>query len=706
MQALSDERANILYDEPFEQIKQRFSENVNRARWTGVWSEIRNAETLSGYDNVPLYLQERFNKVFASLEKYPSYRYQRFDAALAALRKVSMLTHNMGLGKTRISLMAAMAINKPTLIIALPRLIKTVWVKEMSMLGINDFVILERPKRSKTVCISKDSKTKIDKLKGLKGLGKLSLAPVSRDKGHTADASHPAQFKIVSYNMLLPGSETLDYVGCPKCGLKHNQEKCPKISIGFYKYIELDAADQRFIDSLAAQFRKGKIKRQGLKDKIKERFGDIDFRITTCNTPMKGARCPVCSSMLGKHNKPGFFCHSCGYSARTWVPPITRRLKKNIRVSILDESQAIKNRQSLRSRYATSIRPEYRYLTSGTPATSNVAPDLYQQLVWLIGKGVMFPYTSMKNFGDDVGYDGQGNIPKLYSLLDPFQIRRDTDEFGVTADVELPPVNERRVSISLSDEEMENYRNAEDDIRSWLESVRGATAELDLFSKMWILRRAACVPWVDNPEIKTSTKMEALKVEVDNYLSQGRKILIGTEMLDALDAIVARTECARIDGSTPIKTADRIISLFQDVCPECNISLVEEFGELVCPLCEKKYETPKVLAVSRNAVREGVTLNKASVVIFTDPSWTYAEMWQFWKRTHRIGAEYERLEVLYMESPSTIEEQMYDAADRRKAAIMQAINRKQTAPSEKINIRNFVSELLGVTITENIKRRL
>jgi len=59
-----------------------------------------------------------------------------------------------------------------------------------------------------------------------------------------------------------------------------------------------------------------------------------------------------------------------------------------------------------------------------------------------------------------------------------------------------------------------------------------------------------------------------------------------------------------------------------------------------------------------------------------------------------------------MESPSTIEEQMYDAADKRKVAIMQAINRKQTAPSEKINIRNFVSELLGVTITENIKRRL
>ncbi len=177
-------------------------------------------------------------------------------------------------------------------------------------------------------------------------------------------------------------------------------------------------------------------------------------------------------------------------------------------------------------------------------------------------------------------------------------------------------------------------------------------------------------------------------------------LCIGAEMISMLDAIEeAIPGAARIDGDVPIKKSDRIMALFQEVCPDCSIGLVEagKDDKKVCPLCEKNYDTPMVLAVSRKAVREGVTLNKASSVIFTDPSWTYADLWQFWKRSHRCGASYEFLDIIYMESSDTIESRMYDDAERRKVGIQMGINRKKVEKAEKVDIKNFVSELLTAT---------
>ncbi len=320
----------------------------------------------------------------------------------------------------------------------------------------------------------------------------------------------------------------------------------------------------------------------------------------------------------------------------------------------------------------------------------------------------MFPYTSEMNFKYKMISRNQEVIVKrIQKLLDPFQIRREKDDYKVLTDIKLPPFREKRLSVQMSDEEYENYQEAFENVMSWLKKNNKDATDLDLFSKMWILRRAACVPWVDNPNIKKSTKIEALKLEVSHYLSQGRKILIGTEMIDMLDAITeAIPEAVRIDGNTTVKEADKIISLFQDMCPHCNLGLVEEFGKLICPLCDRSYKTPRVLAVSRMAVKEGVTLNRASVVILVNPSWTYSDHLQFWKRAHRIGSSYECLDIIYMESKDTIETRMYDTVERRKEIILQAINRRQCENTEKVNIRDFVNELMAITINCPVKRNL
>jgi hypothetical protein len=75
-------------------------------------------------------------------------------------------------------------------------------------------------------------------------------------------------------------------------------------------------------------------------------------------------------------------------------------------------------------------------------------------------QGVMFPYTRQKNFMDRLGYDDKEKIALVHRLLDPVQIRQETDDYGVSADVELPPVKERRLSIPMSAEETRNYDSA------------------------------------------------------------------------------------------------------------------------------------------------------------------------------------------------------------------------------------------------------
>ncbi|MBA4372284.1 MAG: hypothetical protein C0402_05430 [Thermodesulfovibrio sp.] len=712
----------VLLDEPLEVLKARAGDDINKARWTGDWDNV-DPSIKKNYDDVPSSLQSRFRELLATLSDAKAFSYQKFDAALGALRKTCLITLNMGLGKSRIMLMTSLLVNKPTLIAALPRLVRKVWVTELNALGLTDYVVLERPKPSKAV-LKKGVKGSVEAHKGYQGIGKVTLRAVSRDPKTTTDACHHARIKIISYNMLLPGNATYDFVICPTCGYKHNQEKCPSIKVDIFN-VTLSDADKGFLNRLGAHYRKGKLSEDEVGIQVKERFGQkVRFSIRTCGTALKGSLCPECkkkgiNAKLGKgDDKKGYQCHQlisgpgktrseCGYIARTWVPSITRRLRKRIQMIGLDESQCVKNRSALRSKYALSIRPEYRYLISGTPATANIAFDLYYQLEWLLGKGVMFPYTGIKDFASGISSRSSSTVQVLHQLLDAVQIRREADEYGVAADVELPPVKERRFSITMSAAERENYEAASKDILAWYMQHHEDASELDFFSKMWILRRAACVPWVDNPTVTASTKIEALKLEVQLYLSQGRKILIGTEMLDMLDAIEkAIPGCVRIDGSVDIKHADRLIALFQDVCPECNIPLDEEFGTMVCPACEKKYETPKVMAVSRMAVREGVTLNKASVVVLTDASWTYADLWQFWKRAHRIGCTYDFLDVLYMEAPDTIEEQMYNIVEARKQLIFQAINRKTVAQSEKINIKDFVRQLMALTVSRPVEVNL
>ncbi len=380
----------------------------------------------------------------------------------------------------------------------------------------------------------------------------------------------------------------------------------------------------------------------------------------------------------------------------------------------IDESQSVKNHLSQRAQSVFAIKPRQRYLISGTIATADVAPDIYAQLKWMIGCDLMFPYPQRRPFEQEFTSYGDADtrqraMTKFYGLLDPYQIRRNADDAGVSSEIALPPIEERRLTIEMSGKETDNYEAISHDLEEWLKQHGEGASELDMFSKMWALRRATTVPWVDNPEITQSSKLDVLRKEVASLVKMGRKILIGSEMLPAVDAITAMIPYSlKIDGTVDIRESDRRISLFQEACPDCNVELqIVKPHKGECQSCGKKFDIPDAIVASRNSVREGVNLNKASVVIVTDPSWTYSALWQFYSRARRGICHYDKLTVLYMEADNSIDVRMYDTAEHRKQHIIQSINRQEVERAEKVDMRAFLAGLLNSNVaTKNVRPQI
>src|SRR5208282_3229134 len=231
---------------------------------------------------------------------------------------------------------------------------------------------------------------------------------------------------------------------------------------------------------LAMHLRIGNIKKTEVKKRMNRRFGEgVKYNITVCGIPRKGAKCPNCETILGnikgKTIESGHHCSHCGYSARTFLPSLSRRLKKKVALMFIDESQSVKNHRSLRSQCTFAIRPKQRYLISGTIATADVAPDVYAQLKWLVSDNLMFPYNHRKTFVEEFAatVDAESNkrtLKKFYALLDPYQIRRNADDYGVSSEIALPPVEEKRLTVVMSRTEYANYRALSDNLASWLSS--------------------------------------------------------------------------------------------------------------------------------------------------------------------------------------------------------------------------------------------
>jgi len=314
---------------------------------------------------------------------------------------------------------------------------------------------------------------------------------------------------------------------------------------------------------------------------------------------------------------------------------------------VLDEAQAIKNRQTKRSKTAMKLQGDFKILTTGTPIENHLG-EIWN-LFNFINPGLL---GSLDRFNNSYAIPIEKNqdvekSQQLKRLLQPFILRRRKNDVLS----ELPEKTEVTLLVELSEEERSFYealrRNALEKLATLDED--GGQKRFQILAELMRMRQAACHPRLVMPHSKIqSSKMELLKQTVSELIENGHKALIFSQFVKHLRLIEEWVQEENIsyqylDGQTPLPKREKSINAFQ-----------EGTGDL--------------FLISLKAGGVGLNLTAADYVIHLDPWWNPAVEDQASDRAHRIGQK-RPVTIYRLVSENTIEEKIVQLhADKRNLA--------------------------------------
>ena len=308
------------------------------------------------------------------------------------------------------------------------------------------------------------------------------------------------------------------------------------------------------------------------------------------------------------------------------------------RAVVLDEAQAIKNRNTKRSRAARALKADFRLITTGTPLENHLG-ELWT-LFEFLNPGLLGGY---RRFVEKFGAIGQGEQDReqrdrLRRLIRPFLLRR------VKGDVlaELPPRTEITLRVGMSAEERALYESFRRRALEELESGEEEVGHLQVLARIMELRRLCCNPALVLPDDAPAVPSSKLKVFgdiIDDLLANRHKALVFSQFVGHLQLIrdyldEKGVSCQYLDGQTSAAQRKERIAAFQA-------------GE------------GDVFLISLKAGGTGLNLTAADYVIHMDPWWNPAVEDQASDRVHRIGQQ-RPVTVYRLVMEGTIEERIVE----------------------------------------------
>lgn len=284
---------------------------------------------------------------------------------------------------------------------------------------------------------------------------------------------------------------------------------------------------------------------------------------------------------------------------------------------ILDESQAIKNPDSIISKSVRLLKSRRKLILTGTPI-ENSTMDLWSQMSFvnpgLLGsqqyfkKKYQIPIEKKKDFE---------RTAKLNALIKPFILRREKSQVAK----DLPEKIENIKYCDLSpaqreyyDKEKNLYRNQLLDI---IETEGINKSQMMLLQGLTRLRQIANHPaMVDEKYDGDSGKFEDITHMLESALGKNHKILVFSQFVKHLKIVEKHLQkeeikYAYLDGSVKDRQAQ-----------------VEKFQE---------NDNIRVFLISLKAGGLGLNLTEADYVFILDPWWNPAAEAQAVDRAHRIG---------------------------------------------------------------------
>jgi len=310
---------------------------------------------------------------------------------------------------------------------------------------------------------------------------------------------------------------------------------------------------------------------------------------------------------------------------------------------ILDEAQAIKNRQTLRSRAAMKLKAKFRMITTGTPIENHLG-ELWN-LFQFINPGLL---GTAKSFRQDFAIPIQNRSDqdtgrRLRRLIQPFTLRRTK-----TAVLdELPPRTEITLRIEMSVEERSLYEALRQRAVSNLDTdAEQGPGHVQILAEIMRLRRACCHPSLVSSEVGIAgSKLEAFFATVRELLDGGHKALVFSQFVDHLTIVRRRLDKEGVsyrylDGSTSVAARRREIRAFQS-----------GKGDL--------------FLISLRAGGQGLNLTAADYVLILDPWWNPAVEDQASDRAHRIG-QTRPVTIYRLGMKGSIEEKIVDLHAKKR----------------------------------------
>lgn len=323
-------------------------------------------------------------------------------------------------------------------------------------------------------------------------------------------------------------------------------------------------------------------------------------------------------------------------------------------ITILDESQYIKNKASKTFDAVMAVKTEHRIILTGTPIENSLA-DLWSQMNFL-NRGLLGSYsffrqniqTPIENRTDEKAEE------RLQLLIRPFILRRTKAEVAT----DLPPLTESVIYCTMSADQQKVYDTEKTLIRNAvlanIEEKGLGNSAIVILQGLTRLRLLANHPQMvnDQEEDIESGKYSEIFRALANIISENHKVLIFSSFVKHLILLKRRIEqegwkYSMLTGST--RNREEVISNFQNVTDN------------------------RIFLISLKAGGVGLNLTGADYVFILDPWWNPAAENQAINRAHRIGQD-KNVFVYRFITEQTIEEKIQLLKERKSALADKFIN--------------------------------
>src|SRR4051794_19177907 len=312
--------------------------------------------------------------------------------------------------------------------------------------------------------------------------------------------------------------------------------------------------------------------------------------------------------------------------------------RRRPRAVVVDESHYCKNPRAKRTQAVRRLAAAVpsgglRLALTGTPVL-NHAEELISQLRVI---------DRLEDFGSGARFSRQFQGPLTEERLH-WHLRRRCFVRRLKSEVlpQLPAKRQVVVPVELDNER--DYRLAERDVIAWLRAQPLDLGELDARIAT-TLRAERLAQLTALQRLAARGKLEAALTWIHDFLASGEPLVVFARHVEVQEAVLERfPDAAHIMGRDKIEERDAAVRAFQEP------------------------DGPQLIVCATRVAGQGITLTRASNVVFLELEWTPALHDQAEDRCHRIGQR-DAVTAWYLLAANTIDESMAKLVERKRGIV-------------------------------------